>query len=231
MRRTYLKAKIILVLDSSLYCYNSQDLHPDEVTARILTSPWMRRLWTLQEGALSQGGSLWIYFKDGPIHVIHFWNSVFLLSEEDLKYRRLLHDTLKDTLPLSIDNYYFPNGTPKLGLLDRAFSHRNTIVPSDEAFCIATLMNLDIDRILGMSGEDRMVQIWDLIKEKNRGELPCRMIFLEGSKIQKGSFRWAPSTLLPSTERFHNVQTRITRWHETPRGNITLDGLFAEYPG
>ena len=87
MRRTYLKAKKILVLDSSLYCYNSQDLYPAEVTARILTSLWMRRLWTLQEGALSQGGSLWICFKDGPIHLIHFWNRVFLLSEEDLKYR------------------------------------------------------------------------------------------------------------------------------------------------
>ena len=92
-------------------------------------------------------------------------------------------------------------------------------------------MNLDIDRVLGMSGEDRMFQIWDFIKEKNRGELPCRMMFLEGPKIQKRGFRWTPSTLLPSTERFHNVQTRSTQWHETLRGNITLDGLFAEYPG
>lgn len=80
--------------------------------------------------------------------MIHFWNRVFPFSKEDLKYRRLLHDTLKDTLPLSIDNYYFPNGTPNLGLLDQALSHRNTTVVSDEALYLATLMNPDIDRSL-----------------------------------------------------------------------------------
>ena len=115
--------------------------------------------------------------------MIHFWNRVFLLSKEDLKYRRLLHDTLKDTLPLSIENYYFPYGTPNLGLLDRALSHRNTTVPSDEALCIATLMNLDIDRVLGMSGEDRMVQIWDLITEKNKGGFPCK-----AQRYKRGAF-------------------------------------------
>ena len=39
MRRTYFEPRRVLVLDSTLYCYKSQDKRPAEVNARILTSP------------------------------------------------------------------------------------------------------------------------------------------------------------------------------------------------
>ncbi|KAK0509186.1 hypothetical protein JMJ35_008557 [Cladonia borealis] len=233
MRRTYFEARKVLVLDSTLYCYNSQDIRPAEINARILTSPWMRRLWCLQEGALARGDSLWVYFKDGPVHMPVLWRRLYVLSNQDLRYRRLLRDMFDDTLPMSIDNYYFgtPKRTPNLALLDRALSYRNTTVPSDEPLCISTLMDLNIDRVLPSCGEERMATVWDLIAEKNEGGLPSHMVFLEGPKLRKKGYHWAPSTLLPSSERLYSFQTRVLGWNRTPRGTITPEGLLAPYPG
>ena len=233
MRRTYFEARKVLVLDSTLYCYNSHDLHPAEINARLLTSPWMRRLWCLQEGALARSTGLWVYFKDGPVHMPVLWTRLYVLSTQDLKYGPLLRDMFNDTSPLSLDNYYYntPKSTPNLALLDRALSYRNTTVASDEPLCIATLMDLNIDKILLLCGEERMAMVWNLIAEKNEGGLPSRMVFLEGPKLERKGYHWAPSTLLPSSETFHNFQVRVTRWFETPRGAITPEGLLAPYPG
>lgn len=233
MRRTYFEARKVLVLDSSLYCYNSQDLEPAEVNARILTSPWMRRLWCLQEGALARGVGLWVYFKDGPVHMPVLWARLYVLATQNLRYGRLLHDMFEDTLPMSLDNYYSspPKRTPNLALLDRALSYRNTTVASDEPLCITTLMDLDIDRILPLCGEERMATVWDLIAGKNEEGLPSRMIFLEGPKLEKKGYHWAPSTLLPSSERLYNFRTRVLGWNGAPRGTLTPEGLLAPYPG
>ena len=232
MRRTYFESSKVLVLDSTLYCYNSEDIHPAEINARILTSPWMRRLWCLQEGALARSVGLWVYFKDGPVHMPGIWTRLYVLSSKDLKYRRLLQDMVDETRPMSLHNYYnTPKSTPNLALLDRALSYRNTTVASDESLCIATLMDLNIDRILPLCGEERMATIWDLIAEKNEGGLPSRMVFLEGPKLEHKGYHWAPSTLLPSSENFHSFQVRVTRWFGTPQGILTPEGLLAPYPG
>ena len=55
MRRVYEEASQVLVLDISLSLYESQNMSPEEACARIMLSGWMRRLWTLQEGALPAG--------------------------------------------------------------------------------------------------------------------------------------------------------------------------------
>ena len=233
MRRTYFEARKVLVLDSTLYYYNSQDIQPAEVNAKILTSPWMRRLWCLQEGALARGDSLWVYFKDGPVYMPVLWRRLHVLYSQDLKYRLLVQDMIVDTLPMSLDNYYYstPKRTPNLALLDRALSYRNTTVPSDEPLCIATLMGLNMDRILSLCGEERMATVWDLIAEKNEGGLPSGIIFLEGPKQEKKGYHWAPSTLLPSPERLYGFHARVLGWNGTSRGTLTPEGLLAPYPG
>ena len=52
MRKTYGNAWKVLVLDSELEVA-SMDTIPEECLMRITCSGWMRRLWTLQEGALA----------------------------------------------------------------------------------------------------------------------------------------------------------------------------------
>jgi hypothetical protein len=48
LRKVYKEANKVLVLDSSLFSISTEDLHTSEKIAKIYTSPWMRRLWTLQ---------------------------------------------------------------------------------------------------------------------------------------------------------------------------------------
>ena len=50
MKRTYQEATMVLVLDASLQLFNGDLLTPEEICARISSSGWTRRLWTLQEG-------------------------------------------------------------------------------------------------------------------------------------------------------------------------------------
>ncbi len=227
MKRTYAKAKKTLILDSTLYNYNSRDLNAAELHARYLASGWMRRLWTLQEMTLSSDP--WVQFKDGPLSLIPMFSRLKKIHDENLNYRRLVQDMWIDSQPLSLSTYYSPNGVPDLRLLGRALSHRNTTVASDEALCIATLMNLDVSKVLPLSGEDRMCKAWDLLAAANSGLLPRNMIFLDGPKLSRRGYRWAPSTLLPPGERFHPVQSRLLRWRG-PQGKPTSEGLIAEYP-
>lgn len=114
--------------------------------------------------------------------------------------------------------------------LDRAHSPRNTTVASDEALCLATLINLDITKTSPLPSEARRPEVWDLLTEKNGLRIPSPTVFLEGPKTQRKGYRWAPSPLLPSSERFHIVQIRFLRWR-SPQGTITPRGLLAEYPG
>lgn len=54
MRRVYEHATKVLVLDKSLRLYSVAGLSTEEICARIATSGWMRRLWTLQEVRLCE---------------------------------------------------------------------------------------------------------------------------------------------------------------------------------
>ena len=210
MRRTYAEAHKTLILDSALYNYDSQGLSAAELQARILTCGWMHRLWTLQESALASDP--WVQFKDGPLTLMPMFDRLKKLHDENLNYRRLVQDMWLDSKPLTLSQYHSPTGVPELWLLDRALSHRNTTVALDEALCIATLMNLDVSKILAMSGDERMCKVWDLLASANNSSLPCKMIFLDGIKLDRRGYRWAPSTLLPLGERYLNLQNRTTRW-------------------
>lgn len=48
LRQVYQEADKVLVLDASLFSVDSSPLHISEIVIRAYTSPWMRRLWTLQ---------------------------------------------------------------------------------------------------------------------------------------------------------------------------------------
>lgn len=224
MRRTYAEAYKTLILDSALYNYDSQGLSAAELQARILTCGWMRRLWTLQESALASDP--WVQFKDGPLSLTPMFDRLKRLHDENLNYRRLVQDMWLDSKALTLSHYHSQTGVPELSLLYLALSHRNTTVASDEALCIGTLMNLDVSRILPLSGDERMCKVWDLLASANNGSLPCKMIFLHGVKLNRRGYRWAPATLLPPGEGYLSVQSRTLRWRGS-QGTYILEEIFA----
>lgn len=76
-------------------------------------------------------------------------------------------------------------------LLNRKLGNRSVTVESDEALRIATLLDLEMHRILRHEfHEDRMKEIWRFIS------IDAGIIFIQVERLNLQGFRWAPKSLL-----------------------------------
>ncbi|CZR51503.1 uncharacterized protein PAC_01380 [Phialocephala subalpina] len=233
IRLVYRQAKHVLVLDAGLMSYQSQSQDASEIIKRIFTSSWMRRLWTLQEGALAT--SLYFQFADQAVNFSAVTQLVWAAStSKSMSYRALQPDFVNETRCLQA---FFNNPTPlsladSLNLLDRALQFRSVSVASDEPLCIATLLSFDLHAVLQLRDqESRMEKVWELVIAKHGG-IPSQIIFFEEQKLSRPGWRWAPKTLLNSQSGLHGPNTRITRWFD-PHLAVPEHphGLRVKYPG
>ncbi|KAK5084897.1 hypothetical protein LTR70_006414 [Exophiala xenobiotica] len=97
MEWVYKYASKVLVLDRRLFSLDSSDMQPEEIGARIMTSVWSRRLWTLQEGASKD--KTCFRFRDRWIHWPDLHNQV--LDRGGLSNWRYKHSRLPEGHPLS----------------------------------------------------------------------------------------------------------------------------------
>jgi hypothetical protein len=86
----YERAEHVLVLDSGLMSYTARDQDTSEQALRIFTSSWVRRLWTLQEGALAH--SLYFQFADTAIPLQELHEIITQTSRDSLQHRSLAFD-------------------------------------------------------------------------------------------------------------------------------------------
>jgi hypothetical protein len=149
----YIHASHVLVLDNSLTSVSSKPLHPIEKTARILTSGWMRRLWTLQEAALPK--SLWFRYLDEVVSIDSLKEALSELWQNQYYYRGIINDfnsqfriliSFHHARLLGLEGFT----RPRLEDLDAALLYRAASKRSDEALCIATLMEISLDQILAV---------------------------------------------------------------------------------
>jgi hypothetical protein len=229
LQAVYQQAKHVLVPDAGLMAYNSQPQDVTEHIIRIFTSSWMRRLWTLQEGALSN--SLYFQFADKAISFQKLQASV-MKSSNSVRHMIAYHASLYDFQRLQ--QFFHPRpilGASKIGTLDQALLYRSVSVPTDEALCIGTLMSLDIKKILDVGEkEDRMQKVWELIAASEEG-ISSAVIFIEGTKLDSLGWRWALRSLLKPEKSIYDPSTRILRWKVTSRGTTSSRGLRVQYPG
>ncbi|MCJ1343277.1 hypothetical protein MMC31_001470 [Peltigera leucophlebia] len=231
MRRTYEQATHVLVLDASLQPYDSRSLSEVEMCARILTSRWMRRVWTLQEGSFAK--QLWFQFQDRAIELRVIKSALYKISATEIGWKGLVLDLLINTHGLTV---FSPNRissdrdpSPGVGNLLQALEHRSVSVPSDEPLLIGNLMHLDIEKILQSPADLRMQTMWSLLWSVPRG-IPQNILFRTGSKLSaiKG-YRWAPATLLiPSDPSNAAINTLSSdRYPAMPSAH----GLWVHLPG
>ncbi|KAF4631256.1 hypothetical protein G7Y89_g6870 [Cudoniella acicularis] len=229
IRLVYQSAKHVLVLDAGLMAYPSRTQEAPEMLARIFTSSWMRRLWTLQEGALAKS----LYFQFGD--VAHSLNQLTLLVFQrrgEMRYRAVGRDVYNEML--SIMGFFNPISAPGgiLALLDKSLQFRSVSVPSDEPLCIGALLGLDLDAILAVpeTQEARMQKVWELVAAKHSG-IPAQILFFEEERLSTPGFGWAPKSLLNAEHTIFALSTRIIRWGDPKRGQVTPHGLRVSYPG
>lgn len=232
IRLVYERAKAVLVLDAGLMSYSAKEQSVFELLLRIFTSGWMRRLWTLQEGALAK--SLFFQFADKALSLDDLMKSLFQNSYK-MTYKAIIFDFwteqqgLRSFFHLRQDE---TRGNTDIATLDLSLQFRSVSVPSDEPLCIGTLLGLNLNHILSVEGKsDRMLQVWKLITAKKHG-VPMQVIFFQEPGIDTPGWRWAPRSFLEWTSGNHDMMnTRNLKWNDSRLGGQTDRGLRVQYPG
>ena len=226
IRLVYKQAAHVLVLDSGLMAYEVEHQDISEQLFRIFTSSWMRRLWTLQEGALAP--SLFFQFADQAISLGNLGMALLRTQKISMRHRAMRADVVREINGLG--SFFTPDNPPTLTLLDDSLKFRSVSVASDEPLCIGTLLSLDLNEILAVKvKDDRMQKIWELLSGK-LGGIPSQIIFFEEARINSPGWKWAPKSLLQMRKGIHDLSSRMIRWADPQLGTITPRGLLVRYP-
>ncbi|MCJ1267073.1 hypothetical protein MMC22_006958 [Lobaria immixta] len=229
MKRTYQQANHVLVLDASLQIYNLESLDPVEACARIFTSGWMRRLWTLQEGSLAK--RLWFQFRDSAVELHPLWSALCRILITEVGRKGLVFDLL--IVNQSLRTFFHRNpGNPTaaagISVLIDALQHRSVSVASDEPLLIGNLLGLDVGRILQVPIEWRMATVWSQMWSVPRG-IPQKILFHTGPKLATKGYRWAPATFLMPKD--HHAAAILSLSEEEYSGIPSPEGLLVHLPG
>ena len=229
MKNIYERATCVLVLDASIQRYMSEAMGPEETCARILASGWMRRLWTLQEGALpADKGRLWFQFGDQAVNLRPLWQQMIRLFNTDLGRRGLALDILS-RIRIFTTFFHRDSNDPgaDLSTVDAALQHRSVSVSSDEPLLIGALLDLDVAKILNGSNETRIHRLWSLMPAAVRG-LPKDILFRIGPRLREEGYRWAPSSMLYFEDSNSVLQTMRKGDNQ---GTPTQHGLMVRLSG
>ncbi|KAL8958620.1 MAG: hypothetical protein Q9193_004357 [Seirophora villosa] len=228
MKKPYTDSAFVLVTDSSLYKFRSLGLDAIEKGLLILTSPWMRRLWTLQEGALAS--KLLFQFRDTAVDLRELWDELVDICSSDVSRNYLAWDVRREIKNLRNFFHPFGGGGPDLATAVKALQGRSVTVPSDEPLLIAGLLQLDTSYLLDGPESSRMQRLWSLMPRAPEG-IPMKTIFRNESRLTQPGYRWAPQSFLELHDEgdvdLGNTFPDDRSAHLTPAG---LDVYFAAMP-
>ncbi len=253
MPRIYSYAQAVLVKARALeaagiqvYC-NDTSKGVVDIGARIFLSPWMQRMWTLQESVLagivhdSKANNRFCFaFSDGLLSLMSLVKLLINQSPGcEATFSMELVGKFAQLTPaqwrLDKSDAESPGGRLLfwfLEILAGAVEYRGLGVPSDEIICLETLLGLGISGTHGpvtllSNGQDTpeqaMCKLWRVIEAQNNG-IPDRIIFSPLPRIRLPGFRWAPRTLVQ-----HGKYS--PRFVSGDQGNITERGLLVRFKG
>ncbi len=239
MRRTYESSRHVLLLDAGLQLYSRHEISCVEALARVFSSGWMSRLWTLQEARLAR--TLWVQFKDGPVDIDELYIKMTQI-ESDVRYLPFTSDMISqyNSIRSKYPRAFFNKGWDAdktvgilLSELESALHHRSVSMAEDEAICIGTLMDLPLSKIVAVAptAQARMGRFWELVAEKYGG-IPQQILAFEQPKLAQPGKRWAPASLLTLDDsNLDLVRTRIVHWNNPILGKPIDAGLLVTFPG
>ena len=232
MKRIYEDAAAVLVLDSGLQSVNASGVGGLEACARLLTSLWMSRLWTLQEAFLAK--NLLVQFKDGWAPLDAASDQIHEASKELVFVSILANQILGAYIHLrQFGQPVSTSDQPGLQFytLCQSVRYRSVTFAADEPLCLSTLFQLDHPQAgsLGLvSPEERMPHFWTIL-DTQRHRIPQYVIFLDRPKLTRIGFRGLPSTLLRTGM---NREDHIMQSGEpVSYGSLSSEGFKVKYPG
>lgn len=228
--RTFRDAEKVVVLDAKLLSISCR-VSPFEQCIRILSSDWIRRLWTLEEAMLGCANirkeKLFFRFADG------FVTLKKLLSDLRGKHCPYAHSAVLAlerhlTLRLVPDwRIWLPvyDSTPsRFAQLARALEYRSTSKVGDEMLCMASILGLPTLEIIdARTPEDKAIAFYRALEE-----VPISILFCNGVRISQSPFHWAPLSFIAAEDpRKLFTLSKFT----THFGRCEADGLHVSISG
>lgn len=205
MASTYNSASVTLVLDAGIRkCSLARPL--EEIIIRILASTWMRRLWTLQEGALA--GRLVFLLQDYFLDIKELLSRLFTSGFSG----PIAAAALTELVSFRRENY--TSKPAHLNYLRRLAGYRTSSRLDDETLAIAPLFHIDVKRLTPYQGERRKIEFWNCLKT-----VPNEIVFSDAPRLATPGYRWAPSTLLYGDGHIFGPKASI----------ITKRGIIGEF--
>ncbi|VUC20313.1 unnamed protein product [Clonostachys rosea] len=190
MRNIYANASVVLVLDSWLFNDTMENKSDLEILMKIVCCGWNTRLWTYQEGALAK--SLLFQFLDGAYDIDD--GKVAIDRSASLLERISLGHALSDRVKVLRNFREQANQLDRLSAAAAALAHRTTSVASDEALCLAVLLDLNVTEIARADPALRMEKFWKMLPE-----VPQHFLGINRACMLVDGLHWAPRTFLAST--------------------------------
>ncbi|RDW91443.1 hypothetical protein BP5796_02608 [Coleophoma crateriformis] len=190
MRQVYSEAERVLVLDAELLASSALAKY-EEIEMRIETSRWVRRLWTVQEGALARR----LFFQFADQAVITSTGTILWISRQN-DLAKNFYNSIGWDCHMAFESYQ--TMTDKSALVQyiwmKLLHNRSVTVPADEPICAAILLNFDMEYlILADNHDERMRRYWEM----HENHVPVALLFLPGSRLKTRGFKWAPDSVLP----------------------------------
>ncbi|KAK1962844.1 hypothetical protein LY78DRAFT_660871, partial [Colletotrichum sublineola] len=240
----------VMVLDQVLLKRPTGHTLPEMLIA-IALSPWAGRLWTLQEAVLAK--RVHVLLESGNAVDIDMLVNEFMMHLTG-RTNNTLNTRFYSTIAQTVIEFWrsirpytsssvigIPiqvSPSPALSTSTRGIKSasaatiltqlplRSTSRPSDETVCIATLLGMDVMRLLEIETESmdqtcekRMIRLLSDLTY-----IPCSLIFSPGPKLSTPGFRWAPRTLLQrQSGDLSAVVHPSTRWYAqmNPSGGLS----------
>ncbi|KAJ5020847.1 hypothetical protein J3E71DRAFT_212252 [Bipolaris maydis] len=200
---TFARARRVLVRDKLLNNLRTETMSTMEVAAYLCCAKWLRRCWTLAEGALAWDFS--IQFADRTLNfldilkmaeapfepdlVVHGHFRADNREEFDIVLQRRLQTGLLaafQRIPYSKENNTWENRS--LTKSWNTLSARSTSMPTDTPLILGLLMKVSIKDLTNLDHSLRMKAIL-----KTLAKIPAALLFNKNPKVEcKPRNRWVP---------------------------------------
>jgi len=202
----YESAETVLVLSRDLDGFSCRESR-EEMSMRIVLTNWWGRVWTLQEGVFAK--RLAFQFCDGVLDADDMVNQGDNISSTTFDERDIIF--FEATRPISaVRNRVRKESFMWIHWVFNALQNRRTSKLEDETTCLATLLELDVKKLLDTPKDERQVAF-----VRMQRNLPESVLFGRGPRLQKDGFRWLPQSWALSIYRLSYIYSdhpAISRW-------------------
>jgi hypothetical protein len=146
MRDIYSESSKVLVLDAEIM-KSPAHVRDLELMIRVISSGWMRRLWTLQEGVLNRSQTF-AQFDGRAVLVDQLVDNIMHRMNDMTLGERMFSECVHVWVNIQAANQDIKS-------LWNAAQFRNTSKQSDESICLATMLGLRLDSLTNISGLPR----------------------------------------------------------------------------